>query len=297
VNGRFDSSTTAFEPPEDYRLGIRGGPLLPSAVRARLSPAIARDIITGEPGQFALFYSDVAPTGQRFAIALALAGLAEQIPIISVQQGRLRATSDVAWWEPIDEADASRGMLASSTRLPALVGHAGVVSNDPYRTLAILRDELTDVPIDLYPPDLAPQQRAWTERIFFDLHAAVYRAGFVTDQHEYETEVTRVEHLLSDLDHQVQKSEYLLGNGPTDADVWLFTLLIRFDVVYAPSFRLHRYRVRDFPSLHDYVRRLYRSPIFRITTDFDAITRGYHLGIPILNRGIVPVGPDDLFLR
>ena len=71
MNGRFDSSTTAFEPPEDYRLGIRGGPLLPSAVRARLSPAIARDIITGEPGQFALFYSDVAPTGQRFAIALA----------------------------------------------------------------------------------------------------------------------------------------------------------------------------------------------------------------------------------
>ena len=51
MNGRFDSSTTAFEPPEDYRLGIRGGPLLPSAVRARLSPAIARDIITGEPGQ------------------------------------------------------------------------------------------------------------------------------------------------------------------------------------------------------------------------------------------------------
>ena len=39
------------------------------------------------------------------------------------------------------------------------------------------------------------------------------------------------------------------------------------------------------------------SPIFRITTDFDAIPRGYHLGIPILNRGIVPVGPDDLFLR
>ena len=173
MNGRFDSSTTAFEPPEDYRLGIRGGPLLPSAVRARLSPAIARDIITGEPGQFALFYSDVAPTGQRFAIALALAGLAEQIPIISVQRGRLRATSDVAWWEPVDEADASRGMLASSTRLPALVGHAGVVSNDPYRTLAILRDELTDVPIDLYPPDLAPQQRAWTERIFFDLPSGV----------------------------------------------------------------------------------------------------------------------------
>ena len=137
----------------------------------------------------------------------------------------------------------------------------------------------------------------WTARVFRDLHVGVYRAGSVRVQDDYQEEVDRVERLLCDVDARLAESPYLVGEQTTDADVWLYCLLVRFDQVYSPAFRLHRYRVRDFPSLHRFTRELYGRPLFSTTTSFDAISYGYYRGIPFLDRGITPVGPGDLFLR
>ncbi|WP_461513764.1 glutathione binding-like protein [Rathayibacter agropyri] len=179
--------------------------------------------------------------------------------------------------------------------MPVLVGPNGLASNDPYRTLLELSRAASQLDV-LYPQDLAHEQAHWTRRIFHELHVAVYRAGEEKDQQSYENAVTTVETFLCDLNDHLFGRETLLGTRLTDADIWLYCLLVRFDQVYAPAFRLHRYRLRDFASIRRYCKNLYAQPLFTATTSFAAISEGYYRGVPFLNRGVVPLGPDDLFL-
>lgn len=287
-----------FEPPGDYSTGIRGGPLLPGSVSAKLTPSLADDVVSGPPGRYVLGYSETAPTGQRLAIGLATLGLADQVHIISAERGHLIRTSRASfdWATPGQEHAQLWHTSAAGVRLPALVGPGGLISNDPYLTLFELARSSAHIG-RLYPPSHHIEQKRWTARIFYDLHAAVYRAGCLNSQVEYQREVERVEQFLSDLDERLSESPYLTGNHITDADIWLFCLLVRFDQVYSPAFRLHRYRIRDFPSLHRYSRDLYERELFSMTTNFSAISTGYYRGIPFLDRGVTPIGPDDLFLR
>jgi hypothetical protein len=141
------------------------------------------------------------------------------------------------------------------------------------------------------------QEHYWDARIFEDLHVAVYRAGFVATQELYDQAAGRVHRFLADLEEHLHKSTYVHGDRPTVSDLWLFSLLVRFDQVYGPGFRLHRYRIRDLPATQHYLRRLYAIPACTATTDFAAISAGYFLGIPALNRNVVPAGPDELYLR
>lgn len=292
------ASVVPFEPPSDYSTGIRGGPLLPASVNARLTPALADDVVSGPPGRYVLAYSETAPTGQRLAIGIATLGLTEQVHIISAERGRLiRSKRDEFDWVPPEPEYAQLWFSrAIGIRLPALIGPAGPVSNDPYLTLFELARASSNSN-RLYSPDRYSEQLQWTSRVFYDLHAAVYRAGSVTSQVEYQKEVFRVEQFFNDVDKHLSKNLYLTGDHISDADIWLFCLIVRFDQVYSPAFRLHRYRIRDFPALLRYGRDLYQCEVFSTTTNFSAISNGYYRGIPFLDRGITPIGPDDLFLR
>ncbi|WP_447589414.1 glutathione S-transferase C-terminal domain-containing protein [Microbacterium lacticum] len=287
-----------FAPPGDYSTGIRGGPLLPGSVSAKLTPSLADDVVSGPRGRYILAYSETAPTGQRLAIGIATLGLAEQVHIISAERGHLICTSSGSfdWTTPEPEHTQLWHRNTVGVRLPALIGPSGLVSNDPYLTLFELARASTRIG-RLYPPSHYVEQKRWTTRVFYDLHAAVYRAGCLSSQVEYQREVDRVEQFFSDVDEHLSNSPYLTGDHITDADIWLFCLLIRFDQVYSPAFRLHRYRIRDFASIHRYSRDLYGRELFSMTTNFSAISTGYYRGIPFLDRGVTPIGPDDLFLR
>jgi putative glutathione S-transferase len=204
-----------------------------------------------------------------------------------------------------DLTDRERRALStgSTARTPTLVDVPSqrVLSNDPYRLPYALRELARKRPSD-EPAGLSlaadPEgERHWDARIFMELHVGVYRAGFVTSPELYQRTVEGVHRFLLDLDARLADRAYLFGDEPTPTDLWLFSLLVRFDQVYGPGFRLHRYRIRDFGHVLRYLRALYSIPACAFTTDFEAISAGYFLGIPALNRGIVPVGPDDLFLR
>lgn len=287
-----------FEPPSDYSTGIPGGPLLPGSVSARLTPSLADDVVSGSPGRYILAYSETAPTGQRLAIGMATLGLTEQVHIISAERGRLIRTSrdEFAWVTPEPEHALLWQSSAIGVRLPALIGSSGLASNDPYLTLFELA-RAKSLTRGLYSSGNHEEQRYWTGRIFYDLHAAVYRAGCLNSQAEYQREVARIEKFFKDIEEHLSNTPYLTGEHITDADIWLFCLVVRFDQVYSPAFRLHRYRIRDFPSLHRYSRDLYGRELFAVTTNFSAISNGYYRGIPFLDRGVTPIGPDDLFLR
>ena len=72
---------------------------------------------------------------------------------------------------------------------------------------------------------------ALNERIYRDVNNGVYRAGFATTQAAYEEAVVPLFETLDLLEARLSRSRYLLGERLTEADIRLFTTLVRFDAV------------------------------------------------------------------
>ncbi len=86
---------------------------------------------------------------------------------------------------------------------------------------------------------------------------------------------------------------YLVGDTITEADIRLFTTLVRFDPVYHGHFKCNRWKLTESRVLWGYARDLFQTPGFGDTVDFDHIKRHYyqvHTGVN--PSGIVPLGPD-----
>nr|WP_328807213.1 glutathione S-transferase C-terminal domain-containing protein [Paraburkholderia elongata] len=60
----------------------------------------------------------------------------------------------------------------------------------------------------------------------------MYRTGFAARRDAYETAVTQVFDTLDWLEARLRDREYLVGDALKEADIRLFTTLVRFDAVY-----------------------------------------------------------------
>lgn len=93
------------------------------------------------------------------------------------------------------------------------------------------------------------------------MNNGVYKTGFAKTQEAYEenlyplfASLDRLEAILA----SHPKQAFLFGDHITDADVRLYTTLIRFDVGYVPVFYCNLKTIRhDYPHLHLWLRRLY----------------------------------------
>lgn len=131
------------------------------------------------------------------------------------------------------------------------------------------------------------------EEIYQDVNNGVYRAGFAGSQEAYTTAYERLFARLDRLTDRLTTSRYLVGNTVTEADVRLFTTLVRFDAVYHGHFKCNRQKLSEMPVLWAYARDLFQTPGFGDTVDFDHIKRHYYLVHRDINpTGIVPAGPD-----
>ena len=84
-----------------------------------------------------------------------------------------------------------------------------------------------------------------------------------------------------------------MGDTITEADVRLFTTLVRFDAVYHGHFKCNRQKLTEQPVLWAYARDLFQTPGFGDTIDFVHIKRHYYEVHRDINpTGIVPAGPD-----
>ena len=83
-----------------------------------------------------------------------------------------------------------------------------------------------------------------------------------------------------------------MGDAITEADVRLFTTLVRFDAVYHGHFKCNRQKLTEMPVLWGYARDLFQTPGFGDTVDFVHIKRHYYVVHHDVNpTGIVPKGP------
>jgi putative glutathione S-transferase len=277
-------------------------------------PYVFRDWVTSdgssgyraEPGRYHLYISWACPWAQRSAIVRALKGLEDVVGLTVVDPVR-----DERGWaftlepDPVNGFSFLREAYAAtdaayhlSPTVPVLWDKQTnrIVSNNFHDITIMLSTEFedhADTSIDLYPVALREEIDATNEVVYRDVNDGVYRCGFARTQAAYEEAFDRLFSRLDELDERLSRERFLVGERLTEADVRLFTTLVRFDAVYYVHFKCNKRRLVDYTNLWRYARDLYRRPAFRDTTNFDHIKRHYYLTHPALNpRGIVPKGPD-----
>ncbi|RMT85437.1 glutathione S-transferase family protein [Pseudomonas viridiflava] len=170
-----------------------------------------------------------------------------------------------------------------------------IVSNESAEIIRMFNsafDELTGNGLDFYPSALRPTIDELNERIYPAVNNGVYRAGFATSQNAYEEAFDDVFAELDELEKLLGEKRYLAGEHLTEADVRLFTTIVRFDAVYYSHFKCNQRRITDYPNLSNWLRELYQWPGIAETVNFEHIKRHYYASHRTINpTAIIPKGP------
>ncbi|MBW4468396.1 MAG: glutathione S-transferase family protein [Pegethrix bostrychoides GSE-TBD4-15B] len=145
---------------------------------------------------------------------------------------------------------------------------------------------------DLCPADLQETIDHTIDAIYQPINNGVYRAGFATQQSAYDAAVAELFEALDHWEAVLGQQRYLCGNQLTEADICMFTTLLRFDAVYYVHFKCNLRRIIDYPNLWGYLRDIYQIPGVKETCNLDHIKRHYYISHPKVNPSrIVPKGP------
>lgn len=170
-----------------------------------------------------------------------------------------------------------------------------IVSNESSEIIRMFNsafDGLTGNTLDFYPEALRGQIDALNDAIYPAVNNGVYRAGFATQQHAYEQAFDEVFAELDKLEALLAEQRYLAGSRLTEADIRLFTTIVRFDAVYHGHFKCNLRRIVDYPNLSNWSREIYQWPGVAETVNFEHIKHHYYLSHKTINpNGLVPKGP------
>jgi putative glutathione S-transferase len=144
--------------------------------------------------------------------------------------------------------------------------------------------------------------RGLLRNVSLPLHPSHPKQFFnLTDTYSTEEAYTKaVTQLFTSLDRledhlSTSSTPYLLSAPhPTEADIRLYTTIVRFDPVYVQHFKCNIRDIRSgYPHLHRWMRNLYWDhPAFGETTQFEHIKKHYTRSHSQINKfSITPVGP------
>ncbi|HEX6683154.1 MAG TPA: glutathione S-transferase C-terminal domain-containing protein [Candidatus Limnocylindrales bacterium] len=272
--------------------------------------ADGRDGYAVEPGRYRLVVSRACPWASRAVIVRRLLGLEDVLSM-----GIAGPTHDQRSWtfdldpggrdpvlgiERLQEAYFARFPgYGRGITVPAIVDVTSgqVVTNDYAQITLDLQTEWRrfhrpGAP-DLYPQALREQIDAVNEKVYADINNGVYQCGFAGSQDAYDHAFRRLFARLDELSEHLSTRRYLVGQAITEADIRLFTTLVRFDAVYHGHFKCNLSKLTELPVLWAYARDLFQTPGFGDTVDFDHIKQHYYRVHRDINpTGIVPLGPD-----
>jgi putative glutathione S-transferase len=263
-----------------------------------------------EAGRYHLYVSLACPWAHRTLIMRALKGLNAMISVDVVHPLMLEhgwtfatdfdgATGDSLYGSACLHQIYTRAKADASGRVTVPVlwdrQRDTIVSNESAEIIRMLNSAFDDVGAaagDYYPAELREQIDAWNARIYPSINNGVYKAGFATSQQAYDEAVVELFDALDALEAHLSRQRFLVGNRLTEADIRLYTTLVRFDPVYVTHFKCNRARIADYPALSGYLRDLYQRPAFRSTTDLEHIRHHYYRSHPSINpSGVIPIGP------
>jgi putative glutathione S-transferase len=263
-----------------------------------------------EPGRYRLVAARACPWASRTIIVRRLLGLEDAISL-----GLCGPTHDQRSWtfdldpggvdpvlgiERLQQAYFARFPdYPKGITVPAIVDVASgkVVTNDFGPMTIDFELEWTSFhrpgAPQLYPEHLRAEIDEVNSWVYTEVNNGVYRCGFAGTQASYDTAYGRLFAALDRLEERLTARRYLVGDTITEADVRLFTTLVRFDPVYHGHFKCNRSKLSELPVLWAYARDLFQTPGFGDTVDFDQIKTHYYVVHHDINpTGIVPKGPE-----
>ncbi|MCU7366902.1 glutathione S-transferase family protein [Pantoea stewartii] len=145
---------------------------------------------------------------------------------------------------------------------------------------------------DYYPPALRDKIDDLNGWIYDTVNNGVYKAGFATSQAAYDEAVTALFQSLSRLEQILGQHRYLTGDTLTEADLRLWTTLVRFDPVYVTHFKCDHHRISDYLNLSGFLRDIYQMPGIAETVNLAHIRHHYYCSHKTINpHGVISVGP------
>ncbi|KAF0707842.1 hypothetical protein As57867_006501, partial [Aphanomyces stellatus] len=129
-----------------------------------------------------------------------------------------------------------------------------IVSNESSEIIRMLTKEFdawsSHPQLQLYPDNLAAEIDAINDWIYNDINNGVYKSGFATTQDAYEKNVYVLFEALDRVEKHLEGKEWLVANTLTEADVRLFTTIVRFDPVYHGHFKCNLKTITDhYPNV------------------------------------------------
>jgi putative glutathione S-transferase len=263
-----------------------------------------------EPGRYHLYVAYACPWAHRTLIVRKLKGLEAMIGISAVNcymgaEGWTFAPGPETIPDSVNHvsklyelytlADAKYSGRAT---IPILWDkhERTIVSNESAEIIRMLNTAFDGVGAnhnDYYPAELRGEIDELNALVYPNVNNGVYRAGFATTQEAYEEAANVLFAALDKLAGRLATRRYLTGSRLTEADIRLFTTLVRFDPVYHGHFKCNRQRIVDYPNLWGFLRDIYQTTGVAETVHVDFIKRHYYGSHANLNPSrIVPIGPD-----
>lgn len=268
-----------------------------------------------EEDRYHLYVSLACPWAHRVLIVRALKGLEHVLPYTVVDwyldfstgwkfNEKVRGCSA----DTVNNATYLRELYEKSTKdfggkvtVPVLWDKktSQIVNNESSEIIRMLNTEFNQFckteahrKLNLYPEHLHQEIDSLNEWIYPQINNGVYRSGFATTQEAYEAAVHEVFDGLDKVENILSKKHYLTGSNITEADIRLFTTLVRFDAVYVGHFKCNLRRIIDYPNIWGYLRELYQIPEIKPTVDMEHIKKHYYMSHTSINPcQVVPIGP------
>ncbi|MCU4717259.1 glutathione S-transferase family protein [Halapricum hydrolyticum] len=284
-----------------------------------------------EAGRYHLYVSYACPWAHRTLIARKLLGLEDAISVDVVDPYRgedgwqFTPEKDGCTPDTVNGADFLREIYMMAD--PEMTGRVTVpvlwdkqeetiVNNESKEIMRMLGTEFGDVAdrdVDLYPEGYREEVDRIIEAIYEPINNGVYRTGFADSQAAYDRAVEELFDALDHWDSVLSDQRYLAGDRLTEADIAMFTTLVRFDEVYHTHFMCNHRLIREYDNLWPYLRDVYQTGVAERsegtpdgrtrseagvaeTVHMDHIKEHYYTTHPEVSpKRIVPKGPDSDF--
>lgn len=287
-DGSFKRQTSAFRDKIEDREGARFQP---------------------ETGRYHLYVSYACPWAHRTLIARALMGLEEVISVSVVNhfmgdQGWTFEPTEGVIPDPIFDADFLHEIYVKAD--PHFSGRVTVpvlwdkkentiVNNESREIIRMFSDAfkgLSRTEVDLAPEALRAQIDDAIDAIYEPINNGVYRCGFAGTQEAYDRAYGELFEALEHWDGVLGERRYLAGDRLTEADLCMFTTLVRFDPVYYVHFKCSEKHIFQYDNLFNYMLEIYQLPGVAETVNLDHIRNHYYRSHPSINpTRFVPPGP------
>ena len=264
-----------------------------------------------EAGRYHLYISYACPWAHRTLLVRSLKGLEDVIDVSVVDPYR----EDDGWQftperegctpDEIHDSDYLRELYVRAdpdatcrVTVPVLwdTEEDTIVNNESreiMRMLDVSFHELGEHDVDLLPEGSQDGVDRILDELYEPINNGVYRAGFAGSQGAYDEAVEELFDALDRWDEVLADQRYLAGDRLTEADIAMFTTLVRFDQVYHTHFKCNRKFVHQYENLWPYLRDLYGTPGVAETVRMDHIKEHYYTTHPDVNpKRIIAVGPD-----